>query len=220
VEKSKIREKAAIYLRDAGAARHWRNEVLDEWLALAFDEELVQRGIASNESYWTHTELITTDTSGQFDLEPPANLAKAFNKPMGLVKKTSLTDAGGIPYVPDSPRNHLVVWPAGTYSIARKILQVNPRQVETFAFMYSYTPEPWLELDEGEEPDFPSQFHRLIALHGAIMALGEGGRDTPGWLGKIASELMERFEGWLGRFNEEGPIVCKTADNAWSWGST
>lgn len=226
--RAQIRTAARAFLRDAGTNKHWTDTVLDDWAEFV-QEWLVRRIIASNEDWYNHEQMIRTGSDGSFDLSTfaaggaPTQLEREFVKPIRLVKKASLADAGGVPYLADRSRDHMVVRPAATYSIRRQTLIVNPREVADFAFQFAYWPKRWKDVTTGAPDndliDFPDQHHSLFAMELAIAAISEGGRDAPGPLAELAERLREEFESWLGRYNEEGPIVCETFDDVWSWGS-
>lgn len=219
--KAQLRTAGRTYVRDAGTAKHWTDAALDEWFGVTLDW-LVSELISANEDWYNEEQEIQTGSDGSFDLSvigaAPSALTKEFYKPIGLVRRR-LTDTGGIPYVIDRPREHMIVKPTGTYHIRQKKLIVNPRQENFFTFQYVYWPARWSTLAEGVEPDFPDEHHRLIGLETAVAALTEGGRDAPGPLAEVAGRLRERWQGFIGRHNEEGPITCRTYDDAWTWGS-
>jgi hypothetical protein len=222
VTKAEIRAATSVFLRDTGVARHYKQDALDAWLELAFQQLVAQLTQANPDFYNTEVVLSMPAAGAMFlsQLEAPSVGVFPFLRPLALTRLETTTSPTGVPYTFQRPRESATVRRDRTAFIRRQTngtamaqqLVVNPREGGTFLLHYVYSPLRWGEIEETKEPDFPAPFHSLIAVEGAVAAVSEGGRGNPGRLATVAGELRESFLAFLARFNETGPIMVEITD--------
>ncbi len=212
MQKLAIRAACQTYVRDTGVAKHFQQAQLDDWLGLAFDR-LVADLNEANPDHYQREEIVQTTSAGTFAL---SGTGATFARPIALVRKQSLSDTTGLRYQLVRPREEAVQQLLRTYTVRGGVLTVYPPEAASFALTYVYLPPPWESVADAASPDFPSQFHRLIALEGAAMAITEGSkRSLPHGLAQILDPVRQRFQAFLSRENEEGPMVVEATDD---WG--
>lgn len=210
MHKAEIRNATSVFLRDTGLARHWKPENLDHWLNLSFSR-LTADLIEANADYYSDEELVTTEADGTYAL---TGLLRTYYRPLAIAKKDDLA-TDGIPYTERKNRR----FQDRTYLIrggSSPVLTVFPREAVNFGLEYVYRPTEWLLLAEQSVPDFPEAFHSLLAAEGAYSAVTDGGkRQAPAGLSSLADVQRERFQAYLSRFNQTGPIVVQDTDCAY-----
>lgn len=214
MKKAAIRNAASVFLRDTGAARHYKQDALDEWLHLAFDQ-LVSDAHEANADFYNAKQILNFTESIALALTSPTPLTLQFVRPLRLEKVPPGTTSALVKGEPYDFVRRRDARARTAYFIAGTNLAVEPSETATFLFEYVFRPTAWKDLEETDEPLFPPQFHQLIAVEGAMMAVGEAGRGRPGALGETAARLRENFQAYLGRFNETGPMQAEVADDVY-----